>query len=369
VTGASGPIGATGPTGVGATGATGPTGPPTVVTSNLNYYISTTGSDSTGTGASGSPWATVGQFLTVVGQLFIPPAYTVTLNINNGTYTSLAPITYVHPCGSQIIIQGINTYSTSITSVASSSGSAGNWSVVVNVSSVANIAVGDYALIATATGGIVPLTLVGCHKITAVGASTLTLAVLEKGAGVASGGAAANVTIIKSVLSFSGTGFNVGSNLTLKNVVLVGPASSNYTGIYLTPGGSTLAAAGCGVFISNVGLSGFAYGAMISDGYLSNLGGVNCVSGSSQAGIQTTNSVSAANLGSMAVTGCATGLMATRLSFILLGAGVLCGNTTGASASDESLIVVFNISTQSDGTDYSPALNTVGNGNSLIATT
>jgi hypothetical protein len=61
--------------------------------------------------------------------------------------------------------------------------------------------------------------------------------------------------------------------------------------------------------------------------------------------------------------------MASRSSFILLGAGVLCGNTTGASASDESLIVVFNISTQSDGTDYSPALNTVGNANSLITTT
>jgi hypothetical protein len=240
---------------------------------------------------------------------------------------------------------------------------------VLNVSSVANIAAGDYALIVTATGSMVPLTMVGCHKITAVGASTITLAVLEKGAGIASGSLTATITVIKSILSFSGTGFNVGSNLTLKNLVLVGPASSNYTGINLTPGGSTLAAAGCGVFVSNVGLSGFAYGAMISDGFLSNLGGVNCVSGSSQVGIQTTNSGSAANLGSMAVTGCATGIMATRSSFILLGAGVLCGNTTGASASDESLIVVFNISTQSDGTDYSPALNTVGNANSLITTT
>lgn len=70
-----------------------------VLTANRNYYVATTGNDTTGDGSVGAPWKTIqyaanfiGRTLDLVGQ------YTVTVNVATGTYAE-APTINVDPVG------------------------------------------------------------------------------------------------------------------------------------------------------------------------------------------------------------------------------------------------------------------------------
>ena len=82
-----------------------------------------------------------------LGNFWINEAATVTIWLADGSYTLTSTINVQHPCERRITIQGTNSYNTILSSIASSSGSAGAWSYVLNMAIVANIAVGDYMLI------------------------------------------------------------------------------------------------------------------------------------------------------------------------------------------------------------------------------
>lgn len=57
---------------------------------NTTYYVATTGSDTTGNGSSGAPWATLQKaYNWIVGNLDFA-GYTVTVSVANGTYAPLA---------------------------------------------------------------------------------------------------------------------------------------------------------------------------------------------------------------------------------------------------------------------------------------
>jgi hypothetical protein len=66
--------------------------PPSAVrirlTANQTFYVATTGSDSTGNGTSGSPWATLQHAFQAVYETYDLAGYTITFQVANGTYTS-----------------------------------------------------------------------------------------------------------------------------------------------------------------------------------------------------------------------------------------------------------------------------------------
>ena len=213
-----------------------------VVDEDTTFYVATNGNDVTGDGSSGSPWATIEHALAYLGNKWINSTVTVTIQVGDGTFTSTAPITPIHPCGSRIAIAGANTYSRTLSSVQSSSGSAGNWSYVLNLNSVANIAAGDYVLIKGLSGGTRPTYLSGCHYVSNVdiGNNRFTVTVKHPSASVASGAVTGTVIVVKTVLYFSQSyGFSfTGTRLkSIDKVVLKGPnpGGGNYAvGCYAT---------------------------------------------------------------------------------------------------------------------------------------
>jgi len=54
---------------------------------NTSYYVATTGSDSTGNGTSGNPWATIQHAVTYIAALIDLRGYTATIYVADGTYT------------------------------------------------------------------------------------------------------------------------------------------------------------------------------------------------------------------------------------------------------------------------------------------
>ena len=234
----SGPSGPSGPG-----GPTGPGGLTQIINANTTLYIATTGNDTTGDGSNGNPWATIAKALSYLGNYWIPSTVTVAICVKDGTYSQSSTIVPTHPCGSQIQIVGQNYYAKSITSVQSTSGSAGAYSIVVNINSVANIAVNDYITIQEATGGTYPRMMVGVHKITNVdaGNSRITFLSCNRSTLLPSGAVTASVNILKTIISCTTChGIQVNANKLgwVNTIVFVGDGTAGYMGYYAMGGGS-----------------------------------------------------------------------------------------------------------------------------------
>ena len=141
-------------------------------------------------------------------------------------------------------IQGASVANTTVTSIAGSSGSAGAWSVVLNVASTAGITapVGgvtqSYAMISNATGGTNPSFIEGCWPVTAVGAGTITIATKHKYSAAPSDAVAATVAVPSTVIKCTGcSGLQIwdgASAINVGNLVLVGDGvTANAHGIDL----------------------------------------------------------------------------------------------------------------------------------------
>jgi hypothetical protein len=271
--------------------------PPSLISTNVNFYVSTTGSDTTGNGSSGNPWATLGHAMTYLAAFHIAPNISVTINLGAGTYTSGSSITVQHPQGSQIIITGATPVTTTLSSVTSfGTPSSGVSAVVLVIASAAGIAVGDYLLITPSTTiGTLSGTnthwwnILGCHKVTAVSGTSITVNVATNTANAASsygtltGLTTLNVTVLTTILAFSGTS---GLNLytapqnwsigAIENLVLYGPAIAGTIGIN----------AGA-VYLNTVGVVNWSTGYNVSGlGYC--LAYYSAFSGCSQTGLQVT---------------------------------------------------------------------------------
>lgn len=66
--------------------ATGGGGGATVLTSDTDFYVATTGNDVTGDGTVGNPWATAQFAIEEVANKYVGSAYDVTINFADGTY-------------------------------------------------------------------------------------------------------------------------------------------------------------------------------------------------------------------------------------------------------------------------------------------
>lgn len=227
------------------------------ITSNTTLYVATTGSDDTGDGSSGNPYATVNGALDYLKDKKINTDVSVTIELDDGIYSNHPIVSPKHPDGDRITISGKNVYSKSLTSVQSSSGSTGSWSVVLNLSDVTNISVNDFILIPySVTGGTNPLLLSGCWRITNVdsGNSRITIYNTTKYSSISSGLVTGTVNILKSIIRPTTYGIYMDSSerINIKDVIFDGNGNGsvgcilfNTSSIYVQ---------------SNVGFNGFVTG-------------------------------------------------------------------------------------------------------------
>ncbi len=232
---------------------------PVLISSNVIYNINPSGT---------GDFATIQAAFNALANEYIGAYTAVTLQLANGNYTMSSPVNIFSNLFKTISIQG-TTYSTTLSSIASSSGSAGNFSVVLNVASAANIAVGDYVAITGCSGGTNPAYIAGCWPVTAVSGSTITVATSIQAGGVPSGAVTGNITVLKAVLVFTGCdGFDVydgASVLNIKNVAIVGNKTAGTFGLNVQECGRILNNAGV------IGINGFYTGAFCN--YDSNIVG------------------------------------------------------------------------------------------------
>lgn len=78
----------------------------TILSSGANYYVATTGNDSTGNGLSGNPWATLPHAYQWVLQNIDTAGYNVTINVADGTYSAGVNVTAPLVGGGQLLFVG-----------------------------------------------------------------------------------------------------------------------------------------------------------------------------------------------------------------------------------------------------------------------
>jgi hypothetical protein len=343
-------------------------------------------------GASGYDYTTVSAALATLNGRTIMPSAMVTIEIQDETVVESAQISIVHPNSDRITIAGKTQLSITYSSIQSSSGSVGAYTFVLNVSSVAGIAVGHYALIYTASGGSNPNAVLGCWKITDVDAvnTRISVATTNKKASLPSGAVAGGIIIHKSVVSWDTAatgGIYAEANLvgpTLRNFTLEGnkSATAGNNGLTGTSRGGTGA--------NRVGVSGFYRGIDAAGTKLDYTDGI--ISSAANRGVSAIGN-GTVYLTNGVVSGCGSGgCTATTASYIgadsvraiaNTGAGfstALLGGTVYANNSISShnttwgylalsigrmYVVGHTVFDNTSGT-YSPAVNTVGNDNSYI---
>ena len=210
---------------------------------DTSYYVATTGSDETGDGSSGNPWATLAKAISIISAEIFASDAVVSINMAAGVY-SRSTVQYLNKCTPATVkIIGATPLERNVTSVQSSSGSAHNWTYVLNMDSVSGISVGDFLLLASGvSGGTLGKCLQGCWRITDVDAlnNRVTVFVTSSWATAASGAVSFPGFILKTVLEWtSNSGLQLdGGVWEFDGVVLYGSTTSTNSGICLYGDGS-----------------------------------------------------------------------------------------------------------------------------------
>lgn len=175
--------------------------PLSIISENLTLYITVSGSDITGDGLTvETAWETPHRALNFLGNYWISSTSVVTIQAGDGAFTLTTPMEIKHPCGNLIQLAGTNVYTKTMTSVQSSSGSATAYSIIINLDSVTDVAVNDYVIIHTASGGTNPQRILGCHKVTNVDTGNNRITITSNNfVGVPSGAVAATVVVFKTM--------------------------------------------------------------------------------------------------------------------------------------------------------------------------
>lgn len=211
------------------------------------YYVSAaSGSDITGDGSLALPWATIGHAIEALRPYRIPPGGSCTLQVDDGAYTlteSLAALP------ANLTISGKNHMIRSVTSVQSSSGSSGDYEIVLNLLDVSSIAAGDECAITSASGGTNPLALQGTFEIINVDTVNSRITIHSPTTVVPSGLVTATARIYKTLINPSGvSGLTADTDVILQNLALVGDDTADTYGV--APNGAK-------VTLSNVAIRNF----------------------------------------------------------------------------------------------------------------
>lgn len=375
------------------------------ISANKTLYISPSGNDTTGSGTVGAPWATLSKALTYLSDKIISGNATVTIELADGVYNHTTDTIFNHDNGDRIFINGKNTYSKSLSSIISSTGSTGAWSIVLQLDTVTNISINDYVIIRNTTGGTNPTYIQGVHKITDVNGSLnqITISSYHRGT-VAPSGAVTNsngVIVLKSIISCVGCGGIIIKDFVelgyLENLAFVGDntlyksaiGTTTYSGTMWEQQGGTIKI-GKNVASSNfyMGLSarggnstilcesfthsGGTYGVMSSWNSQVTVTNPTIISGCSSVG-GTCDNGSYLNIGAGVITGCATGIQATNNAIASCGNAYITNNSNGLYATTSACILSngstisnntnIGLYTLTDGIIYTTTANTFsGNG-------
>ena len=86
--------------------------PIATINTNTTIYVTTAGSDSTGTGSVSTPFATIAYAMSYLQNFNITANAAVTISVGSGTFNQTAALNLYHPCGSQISITGTSSAGT-----------------------------------------------------------------------------------------------------------------------------------------------------------------------------------------------------------------------------------------------------------------
>lgn len=325
------------------------TGAKGLISANTTIYVATTGSDTTGTGASGTPYASIAKALSSIASKLIASGVIVTISVADGTYNISSTIVVDHPDADKIRILG-NTSAettvaiTTIDTTAKTITVAGNY--VSNADATKNIVSGDIiGLTGSSTSG-----LNGAYLVSGVsydGANTVVTCSSETIASSTVGGGGIVIKPSnKCVLNISSSvwGFNVSTVIKL------------LAGFRINCNGPT-------IYVPAVYIKSAKY-----------LGISSCIFYGASSG----SAIWALTVMSMDIDGCifkgqSISMMMDasfavkvgyngKVIFDNIGSNALyITNNSGAS------MIGTNVISRSVITTYSPAANVVGNGNSYIA--
>lgn len=341
-------------------------------------------------GSTGCDYTTLEDAVDAYKSTWIPRGVTLTFELAAEVFTLTQAVILSNPMFDNARIVGATPISLSITSVASSSGSAGAWSYVLNVASTVGLAVGQLVCIRSVTGGTNGNRLIGCHRVTAIGSGQITVSVLTKTNNQASGATTATATVLTSVLHTTTNS----SNLLILTAPLGGgrPTVGTYIKGVDNVGFSTVGTTGVTPIVVSrgalnvlggwIGIHGSFYaGLQVSDTGYAVLTGVSCqvyISGGSYVALFAVNSGTIlawgpTSIGSIVITGAVYGIMADGRSYIVVGGNaagygaILTGNTTNAYAWAMAHIRRYNNKiSEAVTTENNPTANATGNMNSWI---
>ena len=350
--------------------------PINIISTNTTLYVATTGSDSTGDGTSGNPWATIAKAINYLKNKWINSDVLVTIQLGDGLYTSSSPVSINHPCGNRILIIGENTYQKTVNSInGTPAGSSGNWSIVLNMSNVTNISIGDYIVIGNTSGGTNPSYLCGFHEITNVAGSTITILSKHLKGTYPSGLVTTSEShIVKTLLKFNNSnGVVIGNALgVLGNLgIIEGTALSGSAGLIKDTGNL--------IFNGILGISGFNYGIASSQGSISVSNSKVAASGSVVCGIQIAadSYLGMGNASTLITSGCDCGLyvvFSSSIDVVDVSLIISTGNNTNIKASHTSSMGTstpitctgaVNVGFQASGVSYINATGTILSGNTV----
>lgn len=192
---------------------------------------------------SGGNYATLTDAIAALNTQVLQVGAAVQLQLLDGTINEPGAVLFSSAFGKQIQVIGQHTYTFSVSSVVSSSGSAGAWTYTVQAaSSVSNIAVGDYVTLYGLSGGTNPTYIAGVWPVTAVntGSNQITFTTTGRQAAAASGSVAGTMVDMKATLKFANADgldiWNGATGINLTNFNIVGDGSASHNGISLQDG-------------------------------------------------------------------------------------------------------------------------------------
>jgi hypothetical protein len=343
-------------------------------------------------------YATLQAALDSLKNVWIPKDVTVTIQVAAGNYAITSPITINHPCGNQIQIIGANPVKTTISSIGTVSGSAGNYSVPINVASAAGMAVGQIVIVSNVTGSGNYSVINGAWKITAISGNQITVTNTFQGSSFpsvsVSGG---NVACLQTIIQANGChGIVLSGGTTLgniSNVAIIGNGTAGYNGLYVgyVPiSGNIYDSPAIISYGTNLGINGFGNSGVFINNHGSLLAGLIASSNNGSNGfvagqgstiyaisplISTGNKISGfivSNGSSISASSSTASGNGTYGFAATAGGAIYATNSTASGNANSDYYVWLESSIYASGyagsPAFSPAINTVGNQNSIIST-
>lgn len=313
------------------------------------FSIST---NTTITVGSGKDYTTLALAFAYLKNVYIKSGAIVTLQLFDEVYAlGTTPLLIDHPQANKIKINGVNYLDNlkTLISIESVSGSAGDWSYVLNLNNVTGITTDHFFMSSwqdyTLSGGTAREYLYGGFPITNVDAGNNRITVLSpnKYSVTASGAVTGTVIILKTVITTNGvdairlaegTSVNSITNIVFKNIGTVGSSAgiNATTGAGSGQGAEVQAALHAEVigfynFYNGINWRLTGGGANLWDVFFSKI---------SNNGLYVTNGARVRGSSIMAV-GCGTGISVAGMGFLLFDRILLSGNTTGMIVTENSL--------------------------------